>query len=314
MNEVLGSASHVRGLFLGINENSSIAEVLDLHTDSKLQLQYDFLVIASGMNYPSPIRANSASWRFADRRREMRDYFSTLSQANTVLVSGGGLVGVEMAAELVHRFSDKSVILVNRSPLLATLPKLAGKLAEHWLKQRGVRVVFDEIVRHESSKDKAEAKVAVTKRGLEFGYDLAIDCTGLPTSHRDTAPPYDSHGNVQVNQFLQVPFSSPSLRVTLTSLVTQAVNHTNIFSCGDAIVHSEGVRIASDSPRAPLFGARQRRPLIRNAHLAESQAEVVAHNIRCMMHPTSPRKLLPYPEGAFGSGYVPILSCVSLGE
>lgn len=203
--EVVGRASHVQGLFLGINDNSTLAEVLDINSDSKLHLQYDYLVIASGMSYPSPIRPSTASWRYADRRREIRDYFGSLTQANTILVSGGGLVGVELAAELVHRFSDKTVILVNRSPLLATLPKLAGKLAEQWLTQRGVKVIFDEIVKHEQSKDKVETKVAVTKRGLEFSYDFAIDCTGSPASHRSTIQlPYDSSGNVPVNRFLQV--------------------------------------------------------------------------------------------------------------
>ena len=204
LKTALGRAQHVRGLFQGINESSTHAEVLDLETNTVMRLPYDFLVVASGRGYPSPIRPPSSSWKYPDRRRELFEYGNSLNQANTILVRGGGLVGVEMAAELVHRYSKKSVVLITRSPLLATLPRLAGKLAEEWLERKGVRVVVDEVEQREDSRQGTQTKVVTTKRGVELSYDLVIDCTGPPPSDGSTVAPYDTAGYVTVNPYLQV--------------------------------------------------------------------------------------------------------------
>ena len=55
---------------------------------------------------------------------------------------------------------------------------------------------------------------------------------------------------------------------------------------------------------------------VRNAHFAESQAELCAANVAryLSLSPSSaPPKMLQYPRDAFGVSEVPLLACVSLG-
>jgi hypothetical protein len=56
---------------------------------------------------------------------------------------------------------------------------------------------------------------------------------------------------------------------------------------------------------------------VRNAHLAESQAELCAANVATYLSlsPSSASKgMLKYPQGIFGVPEVPLLACVSLGK
>ena len=56
---------------------------------------------------------------------------------------------------------------------------------------------------------------------------------------------------------------------------------------------------------------------VRNAHLAESQAELCAANVATYLSlsPSSAsRGMLKYPQGIFGVPEVPLLACVSLGR
>lgn len=84
-----------------------------------------------------------------------------------------------------------------------------------------------------------------------------------------------------------------------------------MFACGDVCEFDPPLCLASQSRALGSFGAPQSSPSLRNAHLAESQAEVVAHNVRCLMGSSLP--LASFPRDAFQSPLCPVLACVSLG-
>lgn len=95
-------------------------------------LSYDYLVVATGSNYPGPIKTDiqkesGAGARIADgaedghrsqhlhpsssitpgmryRRQVIQQMHEDLSASKHILIVGGGPVGVEMAGELVHRW------------------------------------------------------------------------------------------------------------------------------------------------------------------------------------------------------------------
>ena len=106
---------------------------------------------------------------------EVDDYSKKLKSATRVIVSGGGLVGVELAAEISCRLENqvKEVLLISRTTLLGTLPKEAGNLALKWLKKRSnVRVYLgDEIVgapfKEGSNSNPTSSSAA---RGDKLGY------------------------------------------------------------------------------------------------------------------------------------------------
>jgi NADPH-dependent 2,4-dienoyl-CoA reductase/sulfur reductase-like enzyme len=64
-----------------------------------------------------------------------------------ILVIGGGLVGVELAAEIVSHFPGKEVVLVHsQSTLVSRFPKKAVRYVDQFLRARGVTVVCGERV------------------------------------------------------------------------------------------------------------------------------------------------------------------------
>jgi apoptosis-inducing factor 2 len=303
MTDTVGKAKHTRGLFQSINKDSTAAVVQNLATNQTVSLQYDALVIATGVKYTFPIRADQSAYALSQRIEHSVKYIDQIKRAKTILVNGGGLIGVEVAAELAHRYreSGKTIIILNRSPLLNSLPARAGVLAEKWLKSNGVEVLIHTI---ESSEE--SSKRVVTKQGRTINYDLLIECTGsslypsldLPRKSAQFMRPFNSEGLISINEYMQ------------------STEHANIFACGDIVKHEVPVAFATESVKMGAFGSMQKVPAIRNAHLAESQAEIVAHNIRALVaaQRSQPSHMAVYPRDAFQSPLCPVLSCISLGR
>jgi NADH dehydrogenase FAD-containing subunit len=91
------------------------------------------------------------------------------------LVAGGGLVGVELVAELSERLKStvSNVTLISRSRLLASLPPATEKYAMNWLnKQKNINLVLEDEVASSPSEG-----TYVTKKGRELQADIFIDCT-----------------------------------------------------------------------------------------------------------------------------------------
>ena len=66
------------------------------------KIKYDYLVIASGSSYSSPIKEHHLI--DSSNAKLLRDNYSNLCKAQRVLIVGGGLVGVELAAEISEKY------------------------------------------------------------------------------------------------------------------------------------------------------------------------------------------------------------------
>eukprot|EP01116_Phalansterium_solitarium_P016673 TRINITY_DN3923_c1_g1_i1.p1 TRINITY_DN3923_c1_g1~~TRINITY_DN3923_c1_g1_i1.p1 ORF type:complete len:531 (+),score=176.40 TRINITY_DN3923_c1_g1_i1:159-1751(+) len=136
------------------------------------------------------------------------DFYRQIRRASSILVIGGGTVGVEMAAEIREHFPTKHVIIIN-SPdhLLKNMPPRSIRYAEQWFRHNNVEMVLgDRVV----SQD---GKVFRTRNGREIRADLAFLCTGnVPNTEFLTnggLPDPDKlvnqkSGLVRVNEFLQL--------------------------------------------------------------------------------------------------------------
>ena len=60
-------------------------------------IEYDYLLLGSGSSYAAPIKPAPATATLAGRRAELDAQHVQLRAAHTVLIVGGGLVGVELA-------------------------------------------------------------------------------------------------------------------------------------------------------------------------------------------------------------------------
>ncbi|HEY3833218.1 MAG TPA: FAD-dependent oxidoreductase [Acidimicrobiia bacterium] len=181
----------------------------------------DYLVLASGSSYPFPAKTQEhASVEAIDHFRAAYD---ELVRADRVLLIGAGAVGIELAGEIVAKWPDKLVTLLDladdvlgdrfRSDLRAEL--------RNQLVEIGVELVLGEGLR--SLPPTAATEFATftitTETDRTITADIWFQCFGVtPVSdylRGDLATARRADGFVAVGPTLQLP------------------GHTNVFAIGD---------------------------------------------------------------------------------
>ncbi|KAL6052882.1 putative apoptosis inducing factor [Balamuthia mandrillaris] len=198
------------------NEKEKEEEAKEKGEDGKeVLVDYDYLVLCPGASYSMPSASSSTSSSnlinhknkrnrivSADNGSAVAAAHPNLRKAKEVLIVGGGIVGVELAAEIVERFplNTKRVTLVHagshlmsRSSISSSsasssysatsiIPNRAHEYAERFLSSRGVHLVFNERVVHwpalEDENEKEEM-VFTTDKGTRLTADICYLCTGL---------------------------------------------------------------------------------------------------------------------------------------
>ncbi|MDP2628446.1 MAG: FAD-dependent oxidoreductase [Nanoarchaeota archaeon] len=173
-------------------------------------IDFDYLVIASGSRYNSPIKSENIL--IADRGKNIKEYHEKLRKSENIIVVGGGIVGVEMTSEICTKYPGKRVTLIhNKRELLERNHHKSREIAYNFLRKRGVRVIIREKVL------KYDGKIVETDRKNKFLADMVISCTGIiPNSKFVDEESMDEDGFILVNEFLQMK------------------RNKNIFVCGDA--------------------------------------------------------------------------------
>ena len=146
-DEVLPGVEFVKGVAVAAHESEVHVEICG----SIKKIPYDHLIIAVGCAYAQPIKAQLAS---SDRRAQLAGAQSELRDASSVLVVGGGAVGVEVAGELA---ANHTVTLTAREDeLVRDLPEAARRYALEALRSKNVRV---ELSKHEEERGSFDARV-----------------------------------------------------------------------------------------------------------------------------------------------------------
>jgi NADH dehydrogenase FAD-containing subunit len=133
----------------------------------------------------------------------MIDYHRKIQEAKSILVVGSGVVGVQLVGELAVEYAQKGlkkVALLSRSTkLLNTLPTKAGKLADKFLREHNVQVMYNT---NYDEKDRDR-----------FSYDLVIKCIGYKFKTDFLKKNYPSclaaNGQIYVNDLMQLSGIDP---------------------------------------------------------------------------------------------------------
>lgn len=231
-------------------------EVVTSHGD---RIAYDYLVVASGHVYSN----------FATKDEKLKYYqeeHEKIKSSDSILIVGGGPVGVELAGEIIYEYPNKKVTLVSRGPrLLEFIDPKASKKALDFLTLNGVKVILGQTINLNSSDGVYE-----TSGGEIVRADRYYNCTGLPLS----------------SPWLKSTFLKDSMdgkgKTLMVDSNLRVKGHKNIFGVGDI----------TDIPE------------LKQGYLAQIHAKVAAKNLKMLMGGVEEQKLAKYkpaPKAAFVS-------------
>ncbi|RMD40577.1 hypothetical protein DV735_g4567, partial [Chaetothyriales sp. CBS 134920] len=193
------------------------------------RVPFEYLVIATGSSPRFPTGLNPLS------KGEVLKYFGGLQDqiraAGSIVLVGGGPVGVEIGTDVKSRYPDKSVTIIHsRARLMNNFGTRLHDAGIEACKELNILVYFEE--RPSFPKGTTHENGSLTlKSGETVKYDLLINCTGqridsslAKQSFPDSIGP---DGGIFVNPYLQV-LKTPSAKGDATGDA-----YTNIFAAGD---------------------------------------------------------------------------------
>jgi NADH dehydrogenase FAD-containing subunit len=171
-----------QGEAVAVDEAAKTVSVKITGTSQIDKLQYDSLVVATGMTSPSPLWTLHGDYK--PTIEALENMHKRLPKAETILIAGGGPTGVETAGEIAYFFRPKDITLASGSSRL--LPRLkntgVSKAAEERLASLKVKTVHN--VKVTSSVEVQDGRVLVTlSDGSTKTVDIYLDATsGKPNT------------------------------------------------------------------------------------------------------------------------------------
>ncbi|KAJ4763656.1 Apoptosis-inducing factor 2 [Rhynchospora pubera] len=234
-----------------INTRATGITEKEVLTEDGGSVTYDYLVIATG-------HVDSATRIRDERLEEFKQDNQKIESSRSILVIGGGPVGVELAAEIATDYPGKKVTLVHKgSRLLEFVGPKASKKALDWLVSKKVDVLLNETV--EVTSLEASSGTYTISSGEKITADCHFVCVGKRIgsgwlSHSFLKESLDDKGRLQVDK---------NLRVRGSQIV---------FAAGDI----------TDVPE------------IKQGYLAQVHAMVISKNIKLLINGSAESKLATY--------------------
>ncbi|KAK7434547.1 hypothetical protein VKT23_020156 [Stygiomarasmius scandens] len=248
------------------------------------EVKYDFLIYALGSKLPAPLDLWGTSpggltsslgdsvERVVYRGAKpegiawLRAHQKLIEDAQSILVVGGGALGIQFATDIADIHPNKSVTLLHSRERL--LPKFDPDMHTEIhlaLESLGVKVILSERLADRDALPKYNERgqrVVKTTKGREIVADVVLMCTGqtpntsiLRTMDPSTVNPDNGLAHVLTTMQLAPP---PVSDVGASSEQEKRTPYPHMFAVGDA---------------ADAFGA------IAAGHTADFQAKVAANNI-----------------------------------
>jgi len=179
----------------------------------KEKINFDYLIISSGIDYPIFLENKENVCTLKSGLEAAQMGAKILAQEH-LLIIGGGLIGTEIAGELVTKTKGKRLIIVHpHDRLLERNPVKASNYAKKFLEKHGAQIIFGEkVVDHKGN-------TFITDKGRKIDSEAGIWCAGIrcnPWFMKDFPDSiFTDRKSLKVNEFLQLE------------------NYPNIFVGGD---------------------------------------------------------------------------------
>lgn len=175
--------------------------------------KFDYLCLCLGSTYETPIKSHNLV--LPARASQLAFFHEKLEEAKKILLIGGGVVGVELAAEICAKYDKKITLIHSQERLMERMDVKASSYAEKFLRKKGVEMIFNERVLGKKGKK------YYTNKNTFVEADLTFLCTGIKPSSESLKSEFsqvlDSKNYIKVNKKLQVN------------------GYKNIFAAGDII-------------------------------------------------------------------------------
>ncbi|MDP6293971.1 MAG: NAD(P)/FAD-dependent oxidoreductase, partial [Candidatus Woesearchaeota archaeon] len=184
-----------------LKKTTVITEPVQSLTNSRATSQnhnvvFDYAIVCTGISYPIFLKDTTDVYTVTNGH-QIQQLAPVLAQAKKVLVIGGGLIGVEVAAEIAESTQAKLTIVHPRDKLMERNPSKAGNYAKDFLEKHHARIIFGEKV-----VDR-EKNTFITDKGTKIESDLTFWCAGIKADVPFFSGDKDKKGYIVVNEFLQ---------------------------------------------------------------------------------------------------------------
>lgn len=182
--------------------------------DVSRKVSYDYLLICSGSSYNLPIKEQEVL--IGSRVDHLKKAYGKLMESKRVLIIGGGLVGVELAAEICTHCGDKKVVLMHsRDKLIPRNDARTIKYVEKFLRRKGVELIFEERMKS------VKGRVCLTESGKRIEADVIFLTVGIVPNYdfmkKNFSKALNDGNQIKVSENLQV------------------VGLKNVFAAGDIV-------------------------------------------------------------------------------
>ncbi len=211
----------VQGNAKSVDPSTRSVEV-SLANGGTTKLSYASLVVATGRKSKSPL------WQINDSGEKTKSEFAKiqdrLQTASSVIITGGGPIGVETAGEIASRHQNIDIRLYSGNDrVLSRLLPSTSTAAEKRLQDLGVRIIHGR--RYTDVEEEEQSVVSFGKDFKEIA-DVFIDATGgRPNSSFLPADWIDSRGFVRTD--------NKTTRV-------EGADSDGVYALGDVASYSDG--------------------------------------------------------------------------
>lgn len=226
------SITFIHGKATALNPNTDTVTVTTSANQTQ-DLNYSTLIIATGSSYASPI------WQINESDSVTRDEITrirnSLKTAKTILISGGGAVGVETAGEVGSHYPKANITLLSGTTrLLIRLTAYNSATAESKLERLGARTLHNlRVSSVKSNKD------GTTTLGLSDGSTRSVDVF------------IDATGPRPNTTFLPTGWIDPRGHVIVDPL-TLRTKTEGVYAVGDVANYCDGGIVSTGNGIAPV--------------------------------------------------------------